>query len=689
MAGPRALAFIATTATTGEKRPRLALKSEYDSDDLDRLKEVMPKGKWVSRKLIWHWPLTTASCRKLRDVYGDRLIVRPELNSWYREEEAAQKARERERQQQIARAAREAEERAALAEERALYGKVAYSVSPFEGIGGGAPLKLPEEWLDIDRVPVDECSDIPTSLVNLPDPSKRLDMQLAGARWLVENGGGVLADEVGLGKSLTIITALLGSELATPGPHLIVAPLKVARATWPAEFAKWTSPGTVVLPEWAPGMSGAGWRQTRARSIAQCQQAAEGKGKRPVVLVVNHDALVQYRDWLQSITWAAVVVDEADQVLSVGHRGAGDTKIAQGLMGLRVRPDGLRIALSGTPFRGRLANAWGLIDFCRPGAVGKTRKEFASALTQKVAEEGGGATLDRVRTGMEREWSHLMSGWFLRRTRTAAQRALIERREEVVEPLPAQREQDEFWRRRELWAGEHVENDEYEKVDIDGKRSVMQNIETGLLVPDVIVAVSRRIQLSVGELVGTESPEEKVGYAGPSPKIDRLIEMLGEWGLLEDEWWWMAGEHGKVIIASPWTGGLDLVHDRLIQAGVHESGILRIDGKTSGRSLEKVVAEFTSPRGAGILLLSSQAGGAGLTLDQHCTRLVILSEHWIDDVQQQVIGRISNRTWETSREVVLMRTAGMLDTYLGHRTAHQRATSTSMLELARAGGGDD
>lgn len=680
------LAFIALPATTGESRPRLALRSPYDRDMVERLKEVMPRGKWHAEKAIWHWPLTMASCRKLRQVYGADLTIQTQLNFWYAQEKEEQARREKERQLALAQAAREAEERARLAEERALYGQVSYSVNPFDQLGGGGPLQLPAEWLDIDRTPVQECSGIDTSLIRMPEPSARLDLQLAGARWLVENGGGVLADEVGLGKSLTVLMAVLGSELAAPGPHLIVAPLKVARATWPVEIRKWTTEGAVVAPDWHPGQSGAGFRDVRARSVAQCERAAAGHGDRPHILVVNHDALVQYGDWLAGVRWASVVVDEADQVLSVGHVGGGSgTKRARGLMKLRVHPDGLRVALTGTPFRGRLANAWGLIDFCRPGAVGTSRKDFASVLTQKVAEEGGGATLDRVRTGREREWSHLMQGWFLRRTRTAAQRAMIVKREEIVEPLPEQREQDQMWRQRELWAGPHVENDLYERVDVEGGRSFMQSKATGEAIPDVIVAVGRRLQLSVGQIIGGEDGG-KINYAGPSPKVDRLIELLSEWGLLEDEWWWMAGEHGKVIIASPWTSGLDLVEKRLLHAGVHASGILRIDGSTTARGLEKVVAEFTAPRGPGILLLSSKAGGAGLTLDQHCTRMVILSEDWIEDTQAQVIGRISNRTWETHREIVVLRAAGMLDEYLGRRTAHQRATAGAMMELARAGG---
>ena len=44
---------------------------------------------------------------------------------------------------------------------------------------------------------------------------------------------------MGMGKTLGTLTALDTLELLEPGPALVLAPLRVARSTWPDEAAKW------------------------------------------------------------------------------------------------------------------------------------------------------------------------------------------------------------------------------------------------------------------------------------------------------------------------------------------------------------------------------------------------------------------------------------------------------------------
>ncbi len=44
---------------------------------------------------------------------------------------------------------------------------------------------------------------------------------------------------MGLGKTVATLTALHALELTEPGPALVLAPLRVARSTWPDEAAKW------------------------------------------------------------------------------------------------------------------------------------------------------------------------------------------------------------------------------------------------------------------------------------------------------------------------------------------------------------------------------------------------------------------------------------------------------------------
>lgn len=685
--GPPAVAVL-PGGTAGYKRDRIAVSFAYSEDLMHRLAQALGGGRtWHADLRVWSVPLTTSNCLKLREVFGPTMQRSPELISWYQEKARQENAEALERARRVA--ARERERQAAidLAAERALYGST--SGSPLQP-GGGVPGALGEADLVIvgdppPRVPLAECA--PTSMLHIapPDPRYaddwRVPLQSEGAAWLSTNRGGVLADEVGLGKTRTCVMAALDGPRALVGVHLVVAPLKPARGTWPEEIRKWAP--TAAIIEWPLGSASDHVRKLRRAAVQAAEAAGKRGTRRPVFLVVNHDA-VRLNPGLADVTWASVIVDEAHEVLSIGNRGATSTKNAAGLRRLAVHAEeGMRVACTGTPFAGRLGNLWGLLDFVAPDRHGD-RKTFVGAYTAPAGEVGSGVTLDRVQPGREAAWGGLMADWVLRRTRTAAQRAMIEHRIEVVDPLPEQLEQDKQWRDRTTWSGPHAETADARPVPV-GDRSLMVGPDG--VMPDVIVAVTRRIQLAVGAMDGIDDDSMLAGakatYSGPSAKVDRLEQMLGDWGLLHPEWWHLAGEHGKVIVASPWTSGLDLVQAMLARH-LPASSWCRIDGATSPAKVDAARQAFSGARGPGILLLSSTAGGAGLTLDQHCTRLVILSEHWTSDVQAQVVGRIANRTWETHREVTTLRTGGMLDTYIGRRAEHQDHVQTSMLELASA-----
>ena len=77
------------------------------------------------------------------------------------------------------------------------------------------------------------------------------EYQIQGLNWLINRHdncvGGILGDEMGLGKSLQTIAFLsyLKYECGITGPHLVVAPLSVLSA-WMTEFKRW-SPGLKVV----------------------------------------------------------------------------------------------------------------------------------------------------------------------------------------------------------------------------------------------------------------------------------------------------------------------------------------------------------------------------------------------------------------------------------------------------------
>ena len=68
-----------------------------------------------------------------------------------------------------------------------------------------------------------------------------------------------------------------------------------------------------------------------------------------------------------NIEWSAIIIDESHKTIA---GGSGNKKKwsaqKQGLGALNVREDGLRIALSGTPFRGKEEYLWGQLNWLKP-----------------------------------------------------------------------------------------------------------------------------------------------------------------------------------------------------------------------------------------------------------------------------------------------------------------------------------
>lgn len=262
----------------------------------------------------------------------------------------------------------------------------------------GADLKVSaslEEWAKEERKRIDLIPDVNSmSLVDLPKvkaefPSLATAMesrpfQTVGAAFAARNRSCLIADQPGLGKTLQSIAAVV--EAGTTGPILVVAPKAASQLTWPQELARWAPSDLVYVigdnlkpaervEHLRSAMSYAYDNEAKERvwvitspyylriraETDQYQNYVYEKGKKIINPVGS--ALMEFFD----IEWSAVIVDESHQTLA-GATGNKKKQSAQrlGLGALALREDGLRIALSGTPFRGKESYLWGQLNFLRP-----------------------------------------------------------------------------------------------------------------------------------------------------------------------------------------------------------------------------------------------------------------------------------------------------------------------------------
>ncbi|TYH96437.1 hypothetical protein ES332_A12G177000v1 [Gossypium tomentosum] len=171
-------------------------------------------------------------------------------------------------------------------------------------------------------------------------------------------GGAILADELGLGKTIQAITylTLLKHLKNDPGPHLIVCPASVLE-NWEIELKKWC-PSFSVLQHHGAG------RAAYSKELSSLSKA----GLPPPfnVLLVCYSLFerhsVQQKDdrkILKRWHWSCVLMDEAHALKDKNSYGW------KNLMSV-ARTAKQRLMLTGTPLQNDLHELWLLLEFMMP-----------------------------------------------------------------------------------------------------------------------------------------------------------------------------------------------------------------------------------------------------------------------------------------------------------------------------------
>ncbi|GAB3155460.1 DEAD/DEAH box helicase [Micromonospora sonneratiae] len=182
--------------------------------------------------------------------------------------------------------------------------------------------------------------------------------QREGLAWLARNAalglGSCLADDMGLGKSLTAIAFHLHLRShGMTGPTLVVCPASVLGA-WEREVGRW-----------AP-------RETVRR------YHGDGRILDPTadITLTTYATMRLDADELSRQHWNLLIADEAQTVKNPR------SLIAQALRRFQARH---RLALSGTPIQNSLDDLWAIIDWTTPGLLGNRtlfRRRFSTPIAK-------------------------------------------------------------------------------------------------------------------------------------------------------------------------------------------------------------------------------------------------------------------------------------------------------------------
>lgn len=580
---------------------------EYDPSVNEDLKaNCTGRPRWNNKKGRWEFDLHWDTCigaRKVANMHGADLKISPPLAHWAEQEKARQAT-----------------------------------------IPDVTDMNLVDMPLVKAQAPA-----LAEALANRP-------FQTVGAAFAARNRACLIADEPGLGKTLQAIAAII--EGGITGPILVVAPKAAAQITWKKALLRWTPNDLKYLigDNLKPGE-----RADAVKSIVDYQDSAQMQNERcwvvtsPYYVRINVEtdeyqnyvykngckiikpvgsALIQ----LFNVKWSAIIVDESHQTLA-GCTGNKKKQSAQrlGLGALEVRKNGLRLALSGTPFRGKESYLWGQLNWLRPDkyrAYWRWVDQFFVTWDEPFGGKQIGSPISRK--AIYEDAASVM----IRRTKAEVAKDL-KPKEYGGDPLDLDRP-------------EGPDNPKAVWLDMVPKQARAYNqmlkqaaadLDGVTLLTNGVLAELLRLKQFAGSY-GTMSGEHFVPTL-PSNKFDWLVEFLDERGIDKEMLQLNTSAKDprghrasvpKVVVVSQFKQLIDAFAKGLGAQGIPS---YKFTGDTPAKEREAIEDDWqNNPTSSKrVLFLTTTAGGVSLTLDA-ADEMVILDETWNSDDQVQVEDRI-------------------------------------------------
>lgn len=434
------------------------------------------------------------------------------------------------------------------------------------------------------------------------------EFQMKGLNFLALNwtrsNNVILADEMGLGKTVQTVSFLswLRNDRDQEGPFLVVAPLSVIPA-WCDTFNHW-APDLNYVTYLGP--------EAARSTIREHELLINNNPKRPKfnVLVTSYDYILLDADFLRTIKWQVLAVDEA-------HRLKNRESQLYGKLVSFNTP--CKVLITGTPIQNNLAELSALLDFLNPGKVlideelehlGDSEKK--EVLDQEKDEEQRRATQEKL--------GHLhaaIAPFILRRTKETVESDLPPKTEKII--------------RVEL---SDVQLDYYKNIltrnyaalkDASGQKQSLLNIMMELK------KISNHPYMFHGA-------EERVlnGSTRREDHIKGLITSSGKMMLLDQLLTKLKKDGHRVLIFSQMVKMLDILGDYL---RIRNYPFQRLDGTIPAGPRRMAINHFNAEGSDDFcFLLSTRAGGLGINLMTADT-VIIYDSDWNPQADLQAMAR--------------------------------------------------
>nr|WP_120491557.1 DEAD/DEAH box helicase [Corynebacterium lactis] len=412
--------------------------------------------------------------------------------------------------------------------------------------------------------------------------------QIRGLAWLSrmsESGFGViLADDMGLGKTIQILALLQREREENPqaSASLLVAPTGVLR-NWASEAKKFTPDLRVGILHGSGRPSG-----------DKLQEFVAGHD----LIVTTYGVATRDRAELGAISWEHVIADEAQAIKNP------NSQASRALRAMRSRQN---IAMTGTPVENDLGELRAIMDFCNPGMLGSANV-FRNRFAIPIERDGNEVMLAQLRA--------LTAPFILRRMKSDPSIAPdLPKKNEHVEMVTLTAEQAFLYEGAVKDLEAKIKRAKQSKSGEFGRKSI---ILSGIMKLKQICNHPAHYQHDGSGLL--DHGKHRSG------KVERLEELLddivaaGERALVFTQF----VEFGKMLV--PYLSG------RFGQE------IPFIEGSMTPNQRERAVAEFNSPGGAPVMILSTLAAGVGINLTT-ANHVIHVDRWWNPAVENQATDR--------------------------------------------------
>ncbi len=429
-------------------------------------------------------------------------------------------------------------------------------------------------------------------ITNLPNLQGTLrEYQKRGVAWIsyLEQLGlnGCLADDMGLGKSITVIARLVqerngigkpkkGQNSGTIRPTLLVAPTSVV-GNWQREIVKFAPQLQSIIHHGG----------NRPDNLADFKKACMDQD----VVITSYSLIHRDQKLFDGVNWHRLVIDEAQ---NIKNPQAAQTKAI-----LKVDASH-RLALTGTPVENRLLDLWSIFNFLNPGYLGK-ESQFRKGYETPIQRHND---LERATT-----LKKLVEPLILRRVKTDPN---------IIQDLPDKVEQ-------KLFTNLTKEQGALYEAVVKGVEQELQSA-AGIQRKGLMLSTLMRLK-QICNHPAQFLQDGSHFSADRSHKLSRLSEMVAE--AIE------AGE--SILIFSQFTEICEEVERYLRQTLYFNT--YYIHGGTPRPKREKMIQEFQDPESApSIFILSLKAGGVGITLTK-ANHVFHFDRWWNPAVEDQASDR--------------------------------------------------